>query len=130
VEQVRDSQTDGDSNKCPGQTAAIRRRYLHCLLAGRHGFQLAGKHELVSAVKTEVRCSPILEPVQIRASRESSYLRIRPKYITPFLAAGAAAAAITTAPAVLTSIHLERTRLAGNDAVDPRGVVGGADTPA
>jgi hypothetical protein len=45
------------------------------------------------------------------------------------LAAGAAAAAITTAPAVLTSIHLERTRLAGNDAVDPRGVVGGADTP-
>jgi hypothetical protein len=46
------------------------------------------------------------------------------------LAAGAAAAAITTVPAVLASTHLERTRLAGNDAVDPRGVVGGADTPA
>jgi hypothetical protein len=45
------------------------------------------------------------------------------------LAAGAAAAAITTAPAVLASTHLERTRLAGNDAVDVRGVVCVADTP-
>jgi hypothetical protein len=56
-------------------------------------------------------------------------LRIRPKYIKPLLAAGAAAAAVTTAPAVLASPHLERTRLAGNDAVDARGVVGVADTP-
>jgi hypothetical protein len=56
-------------------------------------------------------------------------LRIRPKYITPLLAAGAAAAAIATAPAVLASTHLERTRLAGNDAVDVRGVVCVTDTP-
>ena len=56
-------------------------------------------------------------------------MRIRLTYITPLLAAGADAAAIATAPAVLASTHLERTRLAGNDAVDARGVVGGADTP-
>jgi hypothetical protein len=56
-------------------------------------------------------------------------MRIRLKYSTPPLAAGAAAAAIATAPAVLASTHLKRTRLAGNGAVDARGVVGGADTP-
>lgn len=100
------------------------------LPAGRgHGFQLAGKHGLVSALTTEVRWNTILEPVQIRPSRESCYLRIRPKYMTPLLAAGHAAAAVAAAPAALVSTNLERTRLAGNDAVDARGVVGGTDTP-
>jgi hypothetical protein len=56
-------------------------------------------------------------------------VRISLKYMAPLLAAGHAAAAVATAPAVLASTHLERTRLADNDAVDARGVVGGTDTP-
>jgi hypothetical protein len=44
-----------------------------------------------------------LESIQIRTLRESDRMQIRSKYLTPLLAAGAAAAAIATAPAALAA---------------------------
>jgi hypothetical protein len=44
-----------------------------------------------------------LESVQIRILRESDRMQIRLKYLTPLLAAGAAAAAIAAAPAALAA---------------------------
>jgi hypothetical protein len=68
----------------------------------RHGLQLAGRHRWVAAVTTEVYRRTILERVQIELSRKCD-MRIRLKYITPLLAAGAAAAAIAAAPAALAA---------------------------
>jgi hypothetical protein len=45
----------------------------------------------------------ILESVRTRTHRESERMQIRLKYLTPLLAAGAAAAAIAAAPAALAA---------------------------
>jgi hypothetical protein len=104
TKQTRDKQQNTRSDGCSSPLTAS----LPADRGPTHGFQLAGKHGWVSAVVTGVCWRIILGSVQIwnesrLGPRESERMQIRLKYLTPLLAAGAAAAAIATAPAALAA---------------------------
>ena len=70
---------------------------------GGSGFQLAGEHEWVSAVATGVCWYVFWNQSRLGLIEKANGMQIRLKYLTPLLAAGAAAAAIATAPAALAA---------------------------